>query len=92
MPKRLTKEEVEKQINNYGFFFVPDTVYKNSRTAMKIYDAEQDKIVNLSLDQINYRRRKNYRGEYDIFNLVNSVLYCIILHFRCEVEVKIKWK
>ena len=73
MPKRLTKEEVEKQINNYGFFFVPDTVYKNSRTAMKIYDAEQDKIVNLSLDQINYRRRKNYRGEYDIFNILNDI-------------------
>ena len=72
MPKRLTKEEAEAQINAYGYFFTPKTVYKNSRTAMNLYDAEQNKNVNLSLDQINYRVRRGYRGKYDIFNILNE--------------------
>ena len=72
MVKTLTKEEVETQINAYGYFFTPKTVYKNSRTPMKVYDAEQNKIVNLSLDQINYRKRRGYRGEFNIFNILND--------------------
>ena len=38
---------------------------------MNLYDAEQNKNVNLSLDQINYRVRRGYRGKYDIFNILN---------------------
>ena len=72
MPKRLTQEEVESQINAYGYFFTPDTVYKNSRSKMIVYDAEQNKNVELSLDMINYRKRRGYRGEFDIFNILND--------------------
>ena len=72
MVRTLNNQEVEVQINPYGYFFTPKTVYKNSRTPMKVYDAEQDKIVNLSLDQINYRVRRGYRGKFNIFNILND--------------------
>ena len=73
MPKKLTKQQVEDKINKYGFFFLPNTNYTNSKSDMELYDAQLGENVKLSLNKINYRINRNYRSEYDVFNILNDV-------------------
>ena len=73
MPKRLTKEEVENQINAFGYFFTPNTVYINSKTKMELYDAQQNRTIMITYNQIKYRKRTGQRSEYDIFNVLNDI-------------------
>ena len=72
MVKKLNREQVEKQINAWGYFYTPRTIYVRSRDPMILYDAQQNKIVRLSLDQINYRKAKGQRAEFDIYNILNE--------------------
>ena len=69
--QKLTINEVRDRIEKYGYYLLDDTVYKNQRDAMKLYDAQLNKIVHLSLVQINYQVQKGYRSEFDIYNILN---------------------
>ena len=73
MGRKLTKQQVEDKINKYGFFFLPNTNYTNSKSDMELYDAQLGENVKLSLNKINYRINRNYRSEYDVFNILNDV-------------------
>ena len=68
---RLTENQVRGRIEKYGYYFLDDTKYRNQRAPMKLYDAQLNKIVNLSLVQITYQVQKGYRSEFDIYNILN---------------------
>ena len=80
MPKKLTKQQVEDKINKYGFFFLPNTNYTNSKSDMELYDAQLGENVKLSLNKINYRiNRGSEKKIYPRFLNINNVNVIIIV-------------
>lgn len=73
MPRiaRLTNDEVKQRIEKYGYFFVPDTKYSSLRNNMKLYDAQLNKTVFISLFAIEDKARRGQRSEFDIYNVLN---------------------
>ena len=73
MPRRLTLNEVKNRIEKYGFFIVDGETYKNNTTKMKMFDAQLNKYVKLSLKNIEYRIKKDKRGEFDYMNILPNI-------------------
>ena len=70
MPRRLTINDVKDKVEKYGFFLVDGQTYKNNTTKLKFFDSQENKYVNLSLKQIQYRIKKDKRGEFDYMNIL----------------------
>ena len=66
----LTQQEIEDRINPYGYYFTPQTNYKNQHTPMRLYDAQTGEYVKLSLRQIQYKIKTNKRSDFDIYNIL----------------------
>ena len=73
MPRRLTINDVKNRIEKYGFFIVDGQTYKNNSTKLKVFDAQENKYLNLSLKNIEYRIKKDKRGEFDYMNILPSI-------------------
>ena len=71
---RLTDQEVQERINKYGYYFTENTQYRNQNKPIELYDAQENKKVNLSLRQINYRVSRGYRSEFNIYNILNEAI------------------
>ena len=73
MPRRLTLNDVKNRIEKYGFFIVDGETYKNNSSKMKVFDAQENKYLKLSLKNIEYRIKKDKRGEFDYMNILPSI-------------------
>ena len=70
MPRRLTINDVKDKVEKYGFFIVDGQTYKNNTAKLRVFDAQQNKYVSLSLKQMLYRINKDKRGEFDYMNIL----------------------
>ena len=66
MPKKLSINEVKDRVEKYGYFIQDGETYDNAKKQMRVYDAQLNRIVKLSLNQMNYKITSGQRAEYDI--------------------------
>ena len=70
MPRRLTINDVKNKIEKFGFFIVDGQTYKNNTQKLKMFDAQLNKYVKLSLKDVQYRIKRDKRGEFDYMNIL----------------------
>ena len=70
MPRRLTINDVKNRVEKYGYFLVDGQTYKNNTQKLKVFDAQLNKYIKLSLKDMQYRIKRDKRGEFDY----NSIL------------------
>ena len=70
MPRKLSINDVKNRIEKYGFFIPDGQVYKNNSTKIRVFDAQENRYLNLSLKNIEYRIKKDKRGEFDYMNIL----------------------
>ena len=66
MPKKLSINEVKDRVEKYGYFIQDGETYDNAKKQMRVYDAQLNRIVKLSLNQMTYKIASGQRAEYDI--------------------------
>ena len=69
MPKKLTINEIKSRFEKYGFIILDDK-YKNNKQKLKVYDAQLNKNVNLSVQDMKYQIDRKKRSEFDFNNIL----------------------
>ena len=70
MPRRLTIQQLKNQIEKWGFFLADGQTYNNNLQKLKVFDAQENKWRKLTLKQMQYRVKKDKRGEFDFMNIL----------------------
>ena len=70
MPRKLTINDIKNRVEKYGFFVVEGQRYKNNSSKIRVFDAQENKYLNLSLKQMEYRIKRDKRGEFDYMNIL----------------------
>ena len=68
-PRKLTLQDIKNRFEKYGYIILSDK-YVNSKTPLLVYDAQQDKKLKLTAQELSYRVTHRDRAEFDFNNIL----------------------